>query len=89
MDLEKQIKRKFLPLLGNIGSIGALAFSIYYAIFPESAVLWMVFCFIVMLVGTLSGMIIVEQYEKKGKDIVRADYDNVRILLQPAYIFAV
>ena len=35
MALEKQIKRKFLPLLGNMGSVGALTFTVYYSIFQK------------------------------------------------------
>ena len=87
--LEKQIKRKFLPLLGNMGSVGALTFTIYYSIYPETVYYWLGFCFIMMLIGTISGIMIVDYYEKRGKDIVRADVDKVRILLQPSYLFAI
>ena len=89
MALEKQIKRKFLPLLGNMGSAGALTFTIYYSIFPETVYYWLGFCFLIMLIGTVSGIMIVDYYEKKGKDIVKADVDRVRLLLQPAYIYTV
>ena len=53
MALEKQIKRKFLPLLGNMGSAGALTFTIYYSILPETVYYWLGFCFLIMLIGTV------------------------------------
>jgi len=88
MALEKQIKRKFLPLLGNMGSVGALTFTVYYSIFPETVFYWLGFCFVMMLIGTVFGIMIVEYYEKKGKDIVKADVDRVRLLLQPSYLYS-
>jgi|GEM_PF-593838 len=86
---EKQIRRKILPLLGNIGSVGGLTFAIYYEIFPETVYHWLGFCFLMMVIGTMAGVMIVDFYDNKGEGIVVADVDRVRLFLQPAYIYAV
>ncbi len=88
MNLEKQIKRKVLPLLGNIGTFGALTYTIYYAIFPDTIDYWMAFSFVMLLMGSIAGMLIIERFEKRGTNIIRYNGDDVKVVLQPAYLYS-
>ncbi|MFA7674199.1 MAG: hypothetical protein WCY62_10160 [Clostridia bacterium] len=86
---EKQIKRKILPLLGDMGAFGAISYYYYYTFSDSNAYVWMAVLFSILVATTFLGMILVKVYDKKGTVLVRTNKDGkINMLLQPAYLFA-
>lgn len=86
---EKQIKRKILPLLGDMGAFGAISYYYYYTYSNADAYVWMAALLSILVATTALGMILVSVYDKKGIVLVKTNKDGkINMLLQPAYLFA-
>jgi hypothetical protein len=85
---EKQIKRKILPLLGDIGAFGAISYYYYYTYTDKNAYVWIAVLFGILVATTLLGMKLVNVYDKKGTVLIKTNKDGrINMLFQPAYLF--